>query len=27
MEFGLFTEFNCPQGVSEASAFDDALAR
>jgi alkanesulfonate monooxygenase SsuD/methylene tetrahydromethanopterin reductase-like flavin-dependent oxidoreductase (luciferase family) len=27
MEFGLFTEFNCPQGVSEASAFDDALAQ
>jgi alkanesulfonate monooxygenase SsuD/methylene tetrahydromethanopterin reductase-like flavin-dependent oxidoreductase (luciferase family) len=27
MEFGLFTEFNCPQGVSEAAAFDDALAQ
>lgn len=27
MEFGLFTEFNCPQGVSEAAAFDEALAQ
>src|SRR5881296_3642223 len=27
MEFGLFTEFPSPPGVTEAAAFDDALAQ
>src|SRR5882724_11853887 len=27
MEFGLFTEFPSPPGVTEAAAFDDSLAQ
>src|SRR5436309_9076510 len=27
MEFGLFTEFHSPPGVSEAAAFDESLAQ
>ncbi len=27
MEFGLFTEFQCPAGMSEAAAFDESLAQ
>ncbi len=26
MEFGLFTEFQCPEGMSEARAFDESMA-
>jgi len=26
MEFGLFTEFHSPPGVTEAAAFDEPLA-
>ena len=26
MEFGLFTEFQCPAGMSEATAFDESMA-
>jgi len=26
MEFGLFTEFHSPPGVTEAAAFDESLA-
>src|SRR5881227_1098634 len=27
MEFGLFTEFQCPAGMSEAAAFDQSMAQ
>src|SRR6059036_146811 len=27
MEFGLFTEFQCPAGMSEAAAFDESMAQ
>ena len=27
MEFGLFTEFPSPPGVSDAAAFDESLAQ
>jgi len=27
MKFGLFTEFECPAGVSEATAFDESMAQ
>ena len=27
MEFGLFTEFPSPPGVTDAAAFDEALAQ
>ncbi len=27
MEFGLFTEFHSPPGVTEAAAFDESLAQ
>jgi hypothetical protein len=27
MEFGLFTEFHSPPGVSEAAAFDESLGQ
>jgi alkanesulfonate monooxygenase SsuD/methylene tetrahydromethanopterin reductase-like flavin-dependent oxidoreductase (luciferase family) len=27
MEFGLFTEFQCPAGMSEATAFDESMAQ
>lgn len=27
MEFGLFTEFQCPPGVAEATAFDESMAQ
>src|SRR5574341_1306737 len=27
MEFGLFTEFQCPQGMSEPAAFDESMAQ
>src|SRR5438445_2536542 len=27
MEFGLFTEFQCPAGMREAAAFDESMAQ
>ena len=27
MEFGLFTEFQCPGGMSEATAFEESMAQ
>src|SRR5437016_3148901 len=27
MEFGLFTEFHCPPGTSEAAAFEESMAQ
>ena len=27
MEFGLFTEFQCPPGMSEAVAFEESMAQ
>jgi alkanesulfonate monooxygenase SsuD/methylene tetrahydromethanopterin reductase-like flavin-dependent oxidoreductase (luciferase family) len=27
MEFGLFTEFQCPPGMDEAQAFDESMAQ
>jgi hypothetical protein len=27
MEFGLFTEFQCPPGMQESRAFDESIAQ
>ena len=27
MEFGLFTEFQCPAGMTESAAFDESIAQ
>jgi hypothetical protein len=27
MEFGLFTEFQCPAGMTEAAAFDESMTQ
>jgi len=27
MQFGIFTEFECPPGTSEATAFDASMAQ
>ena len=27
LEFGLFKEFHCPAGMSEAAAFDESMAQ